>query len=338
MSEPSRRIIQADAIAWMEATPPDAHASVVTSLPDASELPHLDLDAWRAWFVDAARRVIRWVPEDGVAIFFQSDIRIAGALVDKGYLVMRAAEHEGASLLFHKIVCRRAPGTIAFGRPSYSHMIAVTRGPTEPPRSPGPDVLPDAGHMPWSRAMGVAACRVACRYLLDNTATRVVVDPFCGRGTVLAIANSLGLDAVGVDVSARRCRAARSFVIREPGSAESGHDALARGARLFDEGAFFDAHEVWEERWRVERGATERLFFQGLVQIAAGFHKLVAVGDQASAERLLTRGLAKLDSISSAPEGLEALPLASFRERLRACAGSVRDGSIDRSVLPRTGL
>ena len=61
--------------------------------------------------------------------------------------------------------------------------------------------------------MGVEACHVACRYLLDETATRLIVDPFCGRGSVLAVANALGLDAIGVDVSARRCSAARKLVV-----------------------------------------------------------------------------------------------------------------------------
>jgi len=80
-------------------------------------------------------------------------------------------------------------------------------------RRPGPDVLPDAGFSPWSRAMGVGACRVACRFLREETNTRVVVDPFCGRGTVLAVANDLGFDALGVDISAKRCRAARTLTL-----------------------------------------------------------------------------------------------------------------------------
>jgi tRNA G10 N-methylase Trm11 len=61
--------------------------------------------------------------------------------------------------------------------------------------------------------MGADACRVACRYLVDETETKLVVDPFCGHGTVLAVANALGLDALGVDTNARRCRAARTLVL-----------------------------------------------------------------------------------------------------------------------------
>ncbi len=196
--------------------------SVVTSLPDVSELP-LPFDAWKRWFVDAARAVLRWVPSEGVAIFYQSDIRRAGVWVDKGYLVMRAAEDEGAELVWHKIVCRKPAGTIALGRPSYSHMLCLSRtaGRATPER-PGPDVLPTAGHAPWSKAMGVEACRVACRFLRDETKTRIVADPFCGRGTVLAVANDMGFDALGVDLSAKRCKAARRIVLDRADRADGG--------------------------------------------------------------------------------------------------------------------
>jgi tRNA G10 N-methylase Trm11 len=42
------------------------------------------------------------------------------------------------------------------------------------------------------------------------------VDPFCGWGTVLAVANALGMDAVGVDLSARMCRRARVLDLKDP--------------------------------------------------------------------------------------------------------------------------
>ena len=213
VSGPRRTVIQAEALAWLAANPAPSGASVVTSLPDVSETEGRALGPWRAWFAQAARAVIRWVPDEGLAIFFQSDIRVGGEWIDKGYMVLRAAEAEGATPVFHKIVCRAPPGTIAVGRPSYSHMIAVTRTLGGVPRKPGPDVLPDAGEMSWSKAMGLTACRVACEFLRDETSTRVVVDPFCGRGAVLAVANDVGLDALGVELVAKRCRAARNLKV-----------------------------------------------------------------------------------------------------------------------------
>lgn len=209
---PERTVIQADARIWLAENTPTPNTSVVTSLPDVSEISR-PLAEWKEWFVSAARQVIAWMPREQASIFFQSDIRDGGVIIDKSHLVMRAADDEGAHLLWHKIVCRRPPGTISFGRPSWSHLLCISHTPRPPARSPGPDVLPDAGLMTWTRAMGAEACRLACAYLRDEVGARVVVDPYCGRGTALAAANELGMDAIGVELSAKRCRAARALVL-----------------------------------------------------------------------------------------------------------------------------
>jgi hypothetical protein len=206
-----RTVIQGDSRIWLaenQAAPGD---SVITSLPDVSELAGLSLEQWQSWFISTARSIIRWLPDDCVAIFFQSDVRYNLRWVDKGYLIAVAAEEEGAFLVWHKIVCRRPAGTVSVGRPSYSHMLCVSRSQRGLPIRPGPDVLPDAGYMPWSRAMGVEACRVACQFLRDETPTKRVVDPFCGHGTALAVANALGLDALGIELGGKRCRIARNL-------------------------------------------------------------------------------------------------------------------------------
>ncbi len=54
--------------------------------------------------------------------------------------------------------------------------------------------------------MGTAACEAAVAFLRAATPCRVVVDPFCGHGTVLAVANAHGLDAIGVECVRRRPR------------------------------------------------------------------------------------------------------------------------------------
>jgi hypothetical protein len=213
---PTRTVHQGDALAWLNEQGPLAGCSVVTSLPDISELPALAPEAWQRWFEDAATLVMSRVPDEGVAVFFQSDIKRAGLWVDKGALVARAAERAGTQLLFHKIVCRKPAGTTTFGRASYSHLLAFSRAVRPKPERATADVLPDTGFQPGTKAMGVAACVDACRLIKTETSTRTVVDPFCGYGTALAVANAMGLDAVGVDLSARMCQRARALTIELP--------------------------------------------------------------------------------------------------------------------------
>lgn len=213
---PQRTVHHADAIPWLQqarAAGALAGCSVVTSLPDVSEIPALGFAAWQTWFQDTAALVLESVPDDGVAIFFQSDIRHDGVWVDKGQLVSRAAERTGRALLFHKIVCRKPPGTITRSRASYAHMLCFSRSIRPGAERATADVLADGGFKPGTKAMGVNACIDAVRFIRDETRTRTVVDPFCGFGTVLAVANAMGLDAVGVDLSARMCRRSRALQI-----------------------------------------------------------------------------------------------------------------------------
>jgi len=77
-----------------------------------------------------------------------------------------------------------------------------------------PDVIADAGEQKWVRAMGVRAAGHAGRFARDVVGAKIIFDPFCGVGTVLAVANRLGLDAVGVEKNRKRVEEARELVVR----------------------------------------------------------------------------------------------------------------------------
>ena len=209
---PSREVECAEALAWMRARGRIAGACAVTSLPDVSEV-NLSLPAWRTWFLGAVELVVNAVPDESAALFFQSDIKRDGAWVDKGAMVIRAAEDAGARVLFHKIVCRRPPGVLTYGRPGFTHLIAVSRTMKCPEVLPLPDIITDAGELKWVRAMGVRAAAHAVRFAKEQVGAKTVFDPFCGVGTVLAVANALGLDALGVELSRKRCELSRQLRI-----------------------------------------------------------------------------------------------------------------------------
>ncbi|MSP56199.1 MAG: SAM-dependent methyltransferase [Myxococcales bacterium] len=206
---PARTVHHADGLGWLRDNTLPADHAIVTSLPDASELPKLGFDGWRAWFTSAAELACRSVADGSVAIFFQTDIKHDGRWVDKAYMVARGAEAAGSSLLWHKIACRIAPGNTGFGRPAFAHLLCFSRDARLTAAQSSPDVLPGLGEMPWPRAMGTAACDAVCTFLIAHTSVRTVVDPFCGHGTMLAVANRRGLDAIGVELSAKRAEKAR---------------------------------------------------------------------------------------------------------------------------------
>jgi hypothetical protein len=208
-TSPNRTILQAEAIGWLLQQGRLPGASVVTSLPDVLEIPDLDFPGWQRWFEHAAAVVMGAVPDEGVAIFFQSDIRYGGLWVDKGAMVSRGAERAGGRLLFHRIVCRHKAGTLTAGRASYSHLLGFAHKPFPASGLPRADVIPDAGWVPGKKGMGIHACVEACRFILRETPTRLVVDPFCGWGTAVAVGNALGMEGIGVDLSPRMCRRAR---------------------------------------------------------------------------------------------------------------------------------
>jgi len=109
-----------------------------------------------------------------------------------------------------------------------------------------------------------------------------------------------------------------------------GIDHIEEGVRLFNERYFFEAHEVLEDLWHVERGEP-RLFIQGLIQLCAGYHHFQN-GNLVGAITLLQRGADKMRKYPSEYLGIDAATLIAQvdrdRERLKTMQddGSSTDG------------
>src|SRR4051812_26975281 len=79
---PARTVVHGDALVWLRQNAPLHGGSVIPSLPDLAEVPVLGFEGWRRWFVEAAAAVMTTVGDDGMAIFFQSDVRREGMWID----------------------------------------------------------------------------------------------------------------------------------------------------------------------------------------------------------------------------------------------------------------
>lgn len=205
----TRSVFCDDAISWLESKDIQTGCSFLTSMPDISEFPGYTLTDWKTWFVKTASLVMSRCPDDGVTIFYQSDVKIDGAWVDKGYLCQKAAEALGHELLWHKIICRSPAGIATFGRPAYSHMLCFSKSLKVDIAKSTPDVLPDLGDKTWQRGMGLEACMLAAKFIAEQTPTTTVINPFCGEGSMLAVANAYNLSAIGIERSPKRAAKAR---------------------------------------------------------------------------------------------------------------------------------
>lgn len=166
----------------------------ITSLPDWDETNINNVCLWEEWFIGTVRYILSKLTDDGYAFFYQSDRKYEGKLIDKSYLCNVAARQAGVPLLWHKIAIKREVECIDLFRPTFTHLLLFGKG------KPG-KAIPDlfyTGKMIYKNAMGLNACKICCDFFRGKTHT--IIDPFCGQGSVLAIANAYGFNSIGVEI------------------------------------------------------------------------------------------------------------------------------------------
>lgn len=192
-------VIQQDAIPFLENN--IGSGALITSLPDAHEL-NMKTNEWITWFKYAALLCIDFTPAAFPVIFFQTDRRAEGRTISKFDLCMQSAARRGKYLVFHKIVLRRAPGKIDLYRPGYSHLFCF--GDMKIGKITA-DVI-ENGETLWDYGMGINATKVACEFA--KRYADIIYDPFCGMGTVLQVARSMGMKSFGIEIDQERAKQA----------------------------------------------------------------------------------------------------------------------------------
>lgn len=259
------------------------NASVFTSLPDVKELSEIFhgymFKEYKEWFISTLEKLMSKIKPGNYLILLQSDCRLQYSdqgmfeWLDKSHLASIAADRSGMTLVWHKLVlCNKTMEKRSSGKPSYSHLLCYSkngcRGCCEsieyknitekalalhcgcPPVTHKasyfsiPDIF-HRGEMLWVRGIGLDCCYAGVMFLRDIAKATKIIDPFAGVGTVLAMANALGVDAVGVEISSKRCRKARNITVTSEHLANINHlvkrialnDEVAREGRELQDGA-----------------------------------------------------------------------------------------------------
>lgn len=114
---------------------------------------------------------------------------------------------------------------------------------------------------------------------------------------------------------------------------------LLRGIEEFNSGRYFEAHETLEEIW-LPSPQPLRDFYQGIIQVAAGFVHFQRK-ERPGTEGLLRRGLDKLVAYSPEFMGVEVGKLIDDVQRFRQALAGLGDGPADRldpALLPKIEL
>ena len=179
--------------------------AIITSLPDKEETQQ-STDDWTEWFINATVKCFQSTSPETATILYQTDRKLEGIWLSKAYLIQKAAEIAQTRLLWHKIVSRRAIGKRDIFRPGYSHLMAFSKSLRSGEATPD---LIDRGAVVYPNGTSIQAAETALRFI-SNTTTQVV-DPFCGRGTITALADAHGFKTIGIDIDPNQCSAARKL-------------------------------------------------------------------------------------------------------------------------------
>lgn len=87
---------------------------------------------------------------------------------------------------------------------------------------------------------------------------------------------------------------------------------IAEGIKLFNEGAYFEAHDFFEDLW-MEAVEDERDFYQGMVQVSVGSYHLIC-GNYTGALSQYRKGIEKLEKYK---DSTKILDLKNFLEEIQ---------------------
>jgi predicted metal-dependent hydrolase len=85
------------------------------------------------------------------------------------------------------------------------------------------------------------------------------------------------------------------------------YNLFEKGEIFFNAGRYFEAHEAWEDLWRITDGPL-RTFYQGLIQAAVGLYHLER-GNLVGARGQLQKSIRHLSDSSGNPHSIDTTGL-----------------------------
>lgn len=112
-------------------------------------------------------------------------------------------------------------------------------------------------------------------------------------------------------------------------NSERSQELYLQGIDLFNREEFYDCHDALEEMW-LEEFTPDRLFFQGLIQIAVGFYHF-SNAKFGAGRSMFQKALAKLEPY---PDGHRGINLEELRREVQEWKAVLDDAVTTKSIPP----
>lgn len=181
--------------------------AIITSLPDMDEI-NMDIPEWTKWITRACIQLAAALDDDGIIFFYQTNRKHKGYLIDKSWMITNCFYFLGYKKIHEKIVLKQKVNTVSLFRPAHSKIFSFSKKLTS---GKGVPEVFDTGKMLYKNAMGYNAAKSCVNYIKKHVDTDTILDPFCGQGSVLKIANDMGMNAIGIDILKEQCKLAKKL-------------------------------------------------------------------------------------------------------------------------------
>jgi DNA modification methylase len=205
-----RDIICTDAIKWLSDQTDNSLDNIVSGIPDLAEM-QLTLEEYIIFFKKAVDLIFKKTKSNGYVVLIQTDRKHNKQWLDKSSIINKIAEDNNIPLRWHKIILNRKVGSIHLQRPTYSHFLCFSKD-----NGPGnniPDVILGDKKL-YKNATYLNVAEMAIKFILLYSRNKMVVDPFVGQGTIVAMANKYKMNSIGIDIDNNQCEKSRKLIIK----------------------------------------------------------------------------------------------------------------------------
>src|SRR5206468_1229540 len=108
-------------------------------------------------------------------------------------------------------------------------------------------------------------------------------------------------------------------------------DRFENGIKKFNEGEFYDCHDILEDVWFEIRGSSRR-FYQGLIHLAVGFFHLTRRNNLNGTLSQLNKGIIKLSDYSPEFQGVE---IKNLLKDISNSLEELKEGKSDSVKIPK---